>query len=367
MKISDCFSPCSERFKTCVENFKQLEHKKYQVGIIILTVLATIFTLSLATCTVFCSLVGRFKRIEDKELPSTKKMERTAQEIFKSSEKTKSIEFPTKEIPVFHQEKQSPPSTKTGQKIDHSSVITSRRDNDLEDAFAQFQQEYLNEYQSKPMVPEDYLSEDDIYEIEEESSSEELKTYAAPIRKYVPVLRKEAKETTIQCINRITQEIEETLPNFELCYTIDDGNCFWDAFAQNLSMLKNSQYTVKDLRREVYEYVNKNPIFEEEYKRLKLPEDDPYSVWKERLLHDGSGKTIPSWGSAEIEGVILSRVFNVAVQKIEVDFYDNFTLWISNSHEDVPHNDKSQNTVRLAAYPKHFLAILPKGFNNSIS
>lgn len=320
MKIIDYFK-FSFPEKDYIQQFNQLKNKEHKVGILIITALSALLTLCLASPAVFRLLIGRFKKIEEKE----------------SAESS---------IPKVNQLATSlivPPS------------ISSKKSEENEN-------QKLFDPPSQELAS---LSEDS----PSSSSSEKIEEKDSAKGEYIPELKKNkgegVSERTYYSLVILRNKIKEIMPDHELRYTQDDGNCFWDAFAQSLSSVLSKKFTINDLRRAVHQYVQEADVTKEEELRKKYAGPETFEEWKEQLLHDGSNGELPSWGSVELEGEILGKIYHVNIWKLEagpysdeVDFTDANNFWYGD--DQILISSDFNNHVRIALYPGHFLAILPK-------
>ncbi len=170
--------------------------------------------------------------------------------------------------------------------------------------------------------------------------------------------RSRLSATTKNCIQRLYEIIEQTLPNYQLSDTVDDGNCFWDGFSQGLQAILKRKISIGDLRAAVKQHILDLKPAEE--RLLANSYIDPefgmfptYDLWKQHVLSiDYFTEKPPSWGNAEFIGKILCQIYHVSLRKIEVG-----STWESDT---TMFKIENQPTVTLAVYPDHFLAVLPK-------
>ncbi|MBS4170263.1 Uncharacterized protein NEOC95_000984 [Neochlamydia sp. AcF95] len=148
---------------------------------------------------------------------------------------------------------------------------------------------------------------------------------------------------------------------------IDNGDCFFDAFAQALNKKLNKSLTLTDLRRKVSEYVNALPSqnnwikdsLKEEYGNI-----DSYESYIKGIKHNSSEAEknggYPIWGKPEIDGIILCQLYHVNLKVYEVgDGGDGMDgLWVAEL--EYPLNTPYDTTVELALYPGHFLPVYDK-------
>ncbi|BBI17397.1 hypothetical protein [Neochlamydia sp. S13] len=168
-----------------------------------------------------------------------------------------------------------------------------------------------------------------------------------------------------RCLERLKGDLAAI--NKEYGTAIDDGDCFFDAFAQALNKKLNGNLTLTDLRRKVSEYVNTLPSqdnwiknsLEEEYGNI-----DSYESYVKGVKYNSSEAEkhggYPIWGKSEIEGVILCHLYQVNLKVYEVgdggDGVDG--LWVAEL--EYPLSTPYDTTVELALYPGHFLPVYDK-------
>lgn len=321
MKIINYFN-LSESDNNYIRQFNELKKKEHKIGVVVITALSAILTLFLASPAIFRLLVGRFKKIEEKE---------------------------SKESPIPQINKLASLS------LAASSPITSKINEEKEN-----QELFDSPSHESVTLSQDTSSSMDSQKIEDED---------LPEKDYIPELKKHMREgvsqRTYYSLVMLRDKINEIMPDHALHYTQDDGNCFWDAFAQSLSSVLSKSVSIKELRQAVHQYVQEADAIKEEDLRKKYAGPETFEEWKEQLLHDGSNGELPSWGSVELEGEILGEIYHVNIWKIEagpynddVDFTDPNNFWYGDD-QIVLSPDFSKN-VRIALYPGHFLAILPK-------
>lgn len=325
MKIIDYFK-ISFPEKDYIQQFNQLKNKERKVGILIITALSALFTVFLASPAVFRLLVGRFKKIEEKE---------------------------SAESPIPKVTKLATPLITTTPIVSPSIPFKKSEENENQKLLDPSSQEVAS------------LSEDS----PSSSSSEKIEEKDSAKGEYIPELKKNrgegVSERTYYSLFFLRNKIKEIMPDHALHYTQDDGNCFWDAFAQSLSSVLSKKITVNDLRKAVHQYVQEADATIEEELRKKYAGPETFEEWKEQLLHDGSNGELPSWGSVELEGEILGKIYHVNIWKVEagpnsdeVDFTDANNFWYGD--DQIPLSPDFNHNVRIALYPGHFLAVLPK-------
>ncbi|MBN9377784.1 MAG: hypothetical protein BGO14_04385 [Chlamydiales bacterium 38-26] len=325
MKITNYFK-VSFPEKDYIQQFNQLKNKEHKVGILIITALSGLFTLFLASPAVFRLLVGRFKKIEEKESP---------------------------ESPIPKVNKLAPSLIATSPIVPSSIPSKKSAENENPKPFDPQSEELASLSESPPSS----------------SSAEKIEEKDSARREYIPELKKNrgegVSERTYYSLVILRNKIKEIMPDHALHCTQDDGNCFWDAFAQSLSSVLSKKITISDLRKAVHQYMQEADATKEDELRKKYAGPETFEEWKEQLLHDGSNGELPSWGSVELEGEILGEIYHVNIWKVEVgpysdevDFTDVDNFWYGD--DQILISPDFNHTVRIALYPGHFLAILPK-------
>lgn len=178
-------------------------------------------------------------------------------------------------------------------------------------------------------------------------------------------------QNTRVCLGRLTSDVEVLFPDRELAYAIDNGDCFFDAFAKGLNPLLNKPVTAKQLRKIVANYAQNLP--EENWvrkgKQDKYHPDVAYNEWKENIGKAFSDNTTTSrglqWGTPTFDGKILCMYFNVKLRVIAEEVGDDEeTLRIYGDDyftpDPLPEGYNPSHTVIMANIPGHFLPIVPK-------
>ena len=189
-------------------------------------------------------------------------------------------------------------------------------------------------------------------------------------------------------------------------HAVDNGDCFYDAIAQCLTVvLKRSRYnpvTIKELREVVANEVEmlhtKDPTDNWIYKQLKNsrdlgnPEYDELRRQVRKPVNELGPRELPIWGRLNLEGQIISEHYKTQIQLCEISVVDT-TIPSSKFHglkEDYdemyfdafvpveqglsvlllkacdpnwlevnPATSAPHHTIKIALYPGHFVPIQP--------
>lgn len=228
----------------------------------------------------------------------------------------------------------------------------------------------------------EYLSgmEDDeyyLYMMDENEDFEEdaVKTASQnPIQQLVFTINgKLVSLRTLKCLRRLEIELEQLGKVYGTA--IDNGDCFWDAFAQGLSYILGKKVTIKELREKVSEEIqrfDKCPDEENWVKKMMVHDPmDTYEGYRDQvmltcgeILEKGMGA--PVWGQEKRDGVILCHLFKVNLKVFSVgcidehpskmEDHDNFYT----SEDDYPKDQPYSRTVEISLYPDHFLPVRNK-------
>lgn len=176
---------------------------------------------------------------------------------------------------------------------------------------------------------------------------------------------KKVSPRTVKCLDKL-QEVLSTTSRY-YGQAIDNGDCFFDAFAQSLNQVQSKNLTVKDLRLAVKEYLEnlKDTKWIEEL--LNVSSAKPkcsYEDFKDKVGYAGDQIDYALWGEERIEGVILCRLYNVNLKVYEVGVYSeeaseiekNENYWIGEDNV-YPINEKYEQIVEIALYPHHFIPV----------
>jgi hypothetical protein len=183
--------------------------------------------------------------------------------------------------------------------------------------------------------------------------------------------QKLVSKRTLNCLKKL----DIHLRSFGKIYgtAIDNGDCFFDAYAKGLQVYLKRAVTIKELRQKVADYVHTLEAEENNWIKKMIQKEyialDNYEVFKERVgftCEEVLQKKWPApiWGQQQREGVILCHIYKVNLKIYEVgyldedpskmDHWDNF--WESEPCI-YPSNEKYNHTIEMAIYPGHFLPV----------
>lgn len=267
------------------------------------------------------------------------------------------------------------------QEIHSHTELISEQENEI------FTSEYevseaSNEAETSSIQSEESEEETDFSLLLDDSEDSEVDDSPTPILKakkdegIVEIDGKRISERTINCLKKL----EATLQSLGKTYgnAIDNGDCFFDAFAKSLALVLNLQVTIKELRQIVSDYVNQLDQGPEEKNWIKkmngkeYAEIDAYEIYKKRLdytFEEALQKKwhLPSWANQRREGVILCRHYKVNLKIYEVGCLDDHpskmkdvnNFWTSDP-EIFPKNETYEHTIEMGLYPGHFLPVFDK-------
>lgn len=200
-------------------------------------------------------------------------------------------------------------------------------------------------------------------------------------------------ERTRSCKKLLNVKLAEL--NKKYGYAKDDGDCFFDAFAQALNRALGSDLTDKDLRKLLSEHANnpenqlelmfflgkdfsaiqtvrfknpQSPTETEMEKSFKAQKNNKlaFEEYKQKVgksIEDG----IPMWGREYIEGEFLCEIFGVNLRVYGVsqeepkDPLVHYVEDFPKQPTDVFKRLKDKPTIEIALYPGHFIPV----FNNA--
>lgn len=178
---------------------------------------------------------------------------------------------------------------------------------------------------------------------------------------------------TFKCMQKLKKELEPLRKTYG--NAIDNGDCFWDAFAQGLSKVLGKKFTIKELRQNVsdeIEKMDKGPEQENWVKKsMQADVMDTYQAYRdnvaftcEELLEKNSSAIV--WGQEARDGLILCHRYQVNLtvyssgcleddpSKMEDD--ENFYYEQREILKDKPYTQ----TIEIGLYPGHFIPIFNK-------
>ncbi len=186
---------------------------------------------------------------------------------------------------------------------------------------------------------------------------------------------KRVSKRTLNCLKLLEKILT---PSGKVCgQAIDNGDCFFDAFAQLLSLHLKRKVTIKELRQIVSDYVHKldqgpeednwiKKMIQKEYIKM-----DTYESYKEYIGYTCEEalqkKWVPIWGQQGREGVILCRHFKVNLIIHEVGCNDDAAAQVDDMNNYwesdpaiYPRNETYTDKIEIGLYPGHFVPIFNK-------
>lgn len=115
--------------------------------------------------------------------------------------------------------------------------------------------------------------------------------------------------------------------NKKFLETKDDGDCFWDAVAQQLSILEARPVTVKEVRMKCHDYLQELELGapEENWVKKALVKsfDETYASFLQNIQFTTEERfpSPPVWGD-HIAAMIVSKVYDVRIQSYFVNMYE---------------------------------------------
>lgn len=183
---------------------------------------------------------------------------------------------------------------------------------------------------------------------------------------------------TTKCLEKLAEDMEAL--GKVLGKAVDNGDCFWDAFAQGLTRVGH-KVTIKELREKVSEEVknlDQGPDEKNWVKKLIKEKKDTsvtYESYRDHVAFDhkdylSHGLTSPIWGQEARDGVILCRLYKVNLKVHSVGVTDERpeelkkkengeNIFFTDDH-CYPKGETYPDTIEMALYPGHFLPVWPK-------
>lgn len=217
-----------------------------------------------------------------------------------------------------------------------------------------------------------FISDDELSDSFEQVGEEDFTdTKASKKANLVDLDGKLVSLRTFKCMQKLKKELTalgKTYGN-----AIDNGDCFWDAFAQGLNKILGKNVTIKELRQQVSDEIqklDKGPDRDNWVKKsMKSDFMDTYEDYRDRvaytcdeLLKKGSSAIV--WGQEDRDGRILCHLYKVNLTVFsagciedklsKMDDDDNFY----SDKRDVLPNKPYANTVEIGLYPGHFFPVL---------
>lgn len=356
--VIDYFHPCSNKFHA-QKDFKRLDCGK-RAGTVILTALAALLSLGVAGSAVFRLLVRHFSRIESNKgtKSSIQKIRNVGEPVItKDSTPIKSFSLPnlhSNRTPLFPEQDLLYPKTS------HSRTSLYSE----EDFWCS--------------------NSDEAYESSVEASDEEGWEYVAD-----PSVAQREKFKRLAflegCLNSLNDLL--TLENKKCGVSINNGDCFYDAFAIKLNEF-GILVTAKQLRENV------------SWEALRIHEENPDRNWIKTELEgendfdfekasDSIGNTVLQrvsylefienvqfsaeealserkvliWGNQNLDGRILANLYNVNLRVVEVGYIphfepsDSLAYFKNDNSEWIVRDMECPFTVELGLIPEHFMPI----------
>lgn len=192
----------------------------------------------------------------------------------------------------------------------------------------------------------------------------------APKKKYL-IGGKEYSLRSFKCIEKLNAELKSL---GKIAGTaIDNGDCFWDSFAQGLNRLLERKVTIKELREIVSKEVkrlNQGPENENWVKRMidkEVRRAESYEEYLVRVVLDGNEASEmrfpPVWGQEARDGVILCRHFQVNLETHLSGCYDDHPSKMEDQDnffigsQNYPYGEKFSSKIEMAIYPGHFVPV----------
>lgn len=174
--------------------------------------------------------------------------------------------------------------------------------------------------------------------------------------------------STQGALSRLSNDLQIILPKKSLSSTIDNGDCFFDAFAQGLSKILKCKISHQELREIVSRYAQAT-VWPRDFFGKGITSGTSYQHWKNNIKKDFSGGYSDAlWGDPKLDGKILSMHFNVRMRLISEAYYSDASegLWdeTNRDFDDMTFTWKAEgqpepkDTVILANYPGHYLVVL---------
>jgi len=146
---------------------------------------------------------------------------------------------------------------------------------------------------------------------------------------------------------------------FDVLQAVDNGDCFFAAFAEGLSHLKGEQFTHTQMRRDVAAAERSETIIR------KIGRDGGAGgyagviEWQDKIAKSCDTGEIPVWGRGQIEGVLLCNKYGVNLTIIDV-YADHEEVLRIGENEFEPESGKAAETIYMASYPGHFFPIVTR-------
>lgn len=187
----------------------------------------------------------------------------------------------------------------------------------------------------KPPLPDQSQSEiplKDIISISTTLKPEASAEDAFDAKDYISSLQRKAKANLAEGSKFLRTYLSEQLAkgNMKTLETKDDGDCFWDAVSQSISILDGKPVSLKDVRMACYDYLQFLDKGDEKDNWVKIAFDsgldESYATFKENIQYTTDecfAKKIPApvWGD-KIAAKIVSRLYDVCIESYTVNMYE---------------------------------------------
>lgn len=203
--------------------------------------------------------------------------------------------------------------------------------------------------------------------------SDKSKTKSAASKEKHYLNGKEVSYRTYRCLKILEGKLDAVGKTHGKA--IDNGDCFWDAYAQGLSKILKRPVTIKELRQQVSKEVKRLDQGPAEANWVKeiLKGDfmDTYEQYRDtveytcdEILKD-KHSFYPVWGKESRDGKILSQLYKVNLKVYTIgcmdeagnmDDEENFYF----GEDEIPSKLPYSETVEIALYPGHFVPVVDK-------
>ncbi|NGX45295.1 MAG: hypothetical protein K940chlam2_00441 [Chlamydiae bacterium] len=140
---------------------------------------------------------------------------------------------------------------------------------------------------------------------------------------------------------------------------VDNGDCFFAAFAESLSHLKGEQFTHKQMRCDVAAAPRSDMIIQRIGADRSAGGYSDIIEWGEKVAQSCDEGVVPIWGRGNIGGVLLCNKYQVNLVVYDVYADHESALQIA-ENEFTPEGGKAAETIYMASYPGHFFPIIPR-------
>jgi hypothetical protein len=180
-------------------------------------------------------------------------------------------------------------------------------------------------------------------------------------------------DRSLLSVRRLIADLRVNYPGLILSKTADNGDCYYDAFAQSLSEVLRTKITLQDLRKIAFEYINNpksNPKIIERAKKILKENFEEYANFVRYDMKTSREKgRYPVWGNTQVDGWIFMEYFDVKIREISEGFIDESLKMpkLASSKNRVygdvlytgeTSKSKDSPVVLIANIPNHYLAIL---------